>query len=306
MRKLFTRHENLRRAIEDLGNYCELEPGNVSFERFENELRHSRLIVAADITENGLTLQMFDEEDESFAVLFTDMDEFRKSFADDEIESHSFDLWMYRTMIELGFVDGFLLNPQSEAILLRRELFLEMDDLPRHNYDGNDSFKAKELKKLRDSIDNHELESFIESPSNVGRYEELFNCVGDSTMLTLMVSDEDLEAYAEDGIINTMESGPMGSLYIDRIGGNYATAYTSEEKMANVTTSSNKYSQIVNFSMMADFVLNDDMDGIIINPGCDDVLITRNVLLEYWSLLKETCNDTRLNNAIFHMFLMEN
>ena len=55
---------------------------------------------------------------------------------------------------------------------------------------------------------------------------------------------------------------------------------------------------------MTNFILNDDMDGIIINPNSEHVLLTRDVLLEYSSLLEETCNDTRLNTAIFHMFLI--
>ena len=304
MRKLFTRHENLRRTIEDLKNFDELEPGNVSFERFENELRHSRLIVAADINDENFTLQTWDDG-EVYGVLFTDMDEFRKSFSDEESESHSFDFWMYKTMVDLGLVEGFLLNPESESLVLGKVLFDNMEDLPKHKYDNENSFKAAELKELKDKIDNQRLERFISDPSNIGKYDELFDCVGDSTMLTLMVSDDDLKEYAVDGVINTMETGPLGSLYIDRIGGKYATAYTSEDKIGLINTESNKHSQIVNFSMMTDFVLNDDMDGIIINPGYDDVLITRNVLLEYWPMLKDTCNDSRLNSAIFHMFLME-
>lgn len=67
----------------------------------------------------------------------------------------------------------------------------------------------------------------------------------------------------------------------------------------------NKYSQIVNFSRMANFILNDDMDGIIINPCCENILLTRETLMHYSGLLEKTCNDTRLNTAIMHMFLME-
>ena len=52
-------------------------------------------------------------------------------------------------------------------------------------------------------------------------------------------------------------------------------------------------------------LLNDDMDGIIINPNSEHILLTRDVLMEYYPLLEKTCNDTRLNTAIFHMFLME-
>ena len=102
-----------------------------------------------------------------------------------------------------------------------------------------------------------------------------------------------------------IETGPLGFLYTENFGGDYATVYTSEDKISNIRTPLNKYSQIVNFAQMAGFILNDDMDGIIINPHEENILLTRDVLLRYYHLLERTCNDSRLNSAIFHMFLME-
>jgi len=55
---------------------------------------------------------------------------------------------------------------------------------------------------------------------------------------------------------------------------------------------------------MVNFILNDDMDGIIINPSLDNVILTRETLLKYSGVLEKVCNDSRLNSAIFHMFEM--
>ena len=164
---------------------------------------------------------------------------------------------------------------------------------------------SAELKTLKDSINNASLESFIENPKNIGRYEELFEEISSSTMLTLMLSDDDLTEHAVDGVIRQDHTNPLGYLYVDKIGGDYATVYTSEEKMKCINTDANKYSQIVNFSQLTNFTLNDDMDGIIINPESDNILLTRDTLLAFSPLLEKTCNDSRLNSAIFHMFLME-
>ena len=135
-------------------------------------------------------------------------------------------------------------------------------------------------------------------------YEQLFEEISHSTLLTLMVSRKNLDFLADDGVIS-MKDEPLGFLYLDRMGGRYATVYTSEEKIKSVPTPLNKYSQIVNFSQLANYALHDDLDGIIINPNSDNVTITREVLLEYWSLLEDWCNDERLNTAIMHMFLIE-
>ena len=135
--------------------------------------------------------------------------------------------------------------------------------------------------------------------------ELIFDKISKSTMLTLLLSEYDLKELAEDDVISLAETGPLGYLYIDEIGGQYTTVYTSEEKISKIKTDLNKYSQLVNFSHMANFILSDDMDGIIINPNAENVLITRDILLEYCDKLEETCNDSRLNSAIFHMFPRE-
>ena len=164
---------------------------------------------------------------------------------------------------------------------------------------------SQELKQLNDSIDNTDLEKFIENPKNIGRYDELFELMSSSTMLVLRLSDDNLTDKFEDGIISMKKTGPMGYLHADRIGGNYSMAYISQSKMNNVETPLNKYCQIINFSQMTYHALLDDMDGIIINPNAENILLTRDVLLEYYSRIEELCNDSRLNSAVKYLFLIE-
>ena len=129
--------------------------------------------------------------------------------------------------------------------------------------------------------------------------------MSDSTLLTFLVSDEDLSHYAEDGVIPTRENGYLGNHYMEGLGGKYGTIYTSEDKISRVNLAKNKYSQIVNLSQMMYSVLTDDMDGIIINPGEENVILTREVLLDFSDVIEKTCNDSRLNSAINYMFEME-
>ncbi|WP_458453094.1 SseB family protein [Methanobrevibacter sp.] len=302
MRKLFTRHDNLRKTLEEIHVQGE-DVEDSTVERFVNEMKHSSLIIAADKSDDDINFRVFEHEGKDYGVLFTDMDEFRKSFSDEECESHLFDFELYKKMIELGIIEGFLINPESECFLLKKELFLEITDLPEHTYDDDNAYDAQELKRLYDNINNDSLESFIANPDNIGKYDELFAHISDSVMLTLMLSDADLTDYASNGVICMLETGPLAFLYIDEVGGQYSTLFTSVDKMSFVDTDLKKYSQIVNVSIMTNFVLNDDMDGIIINPGSDNVLLTRDILFEYSPVLEKTCNDVRLNSAIFHLFV---
>ena len=178
-------------------------------------------------------------------------------------------------------------------------------DEPKFELSTEDAYTPQELKELKDSIDNSDLEKFVENPNNIGKYEDLFDKISNSTMLTLMLSPYDLRDIAIDGVVSTLDDGPVGFLYIEELGGNYATAYTSEAKISNIRSDFNKYSQVVDFSLLTNFILNDDMDGILINPNSDNVLLTREVLLEYAPLLQRTCNDSRLSNALFNMFIIE-
>jgi len=301
VRKSFIKHENLKKSLEVLQSD---ELADDMIDRFVNELKHSNLILAADIRESEIKLALVQIEGKDYGFLFTDMDEFRKTISDDDCGSQYYDFNVYQTLVEESMLDGYIINPSSIGFVLKKELILAIDDLPDHEFSAEEVYTASELKHLKDSMDNGDLEDFIRDSANIGKYEELFEKMSDSTMLTLMLSNEDLTGYSEDGIISLQKTGPLGFLYLDEIGGEYATVYTSEEKISNVATNLNKYSQIVNFSQMTNFVLNDDMDGIIINPNSDNILLTRDVLLEYSSLLEKKCNDTRLNTAIFHMFLI--
>ena len=306
MRKPYIRHENLRKAFEKFINTDMDELTDEDGERLLNELKHSCLIIAADRIDGDMDFRVLEIGEKEYGILFSDMDEFRKTFSDDECESYSFDFEIYQKALECGLFDGFLFNPNSEGLLIEKELFLRITDLPQSVHDHDHAYKTEELVQLRKSIDNGKLEQFLADSSNIGNYEGLINCMADSVMLTLMLSRDDLRDYADDGIINMAETGPLGFLYTDEVGGQYSTLFTSEEKMKSVDTEYMKYFQIVNVSMMTNFVLNDDMDGIIINPGSDNVLLSRDVLLEYSSFIEKACNDEKLNSAIFHLFLMEN
>ena len=304
MRKEFIRHDNLRKSLESLhesGGDFDKE----CVDSFIREIKHSNLIIAADIMPGCATFMFERIEGERYGLLFTDMDEFRKSFSPDESGSHYFDFRTYRQIIRKGLLDGFIINRESEGFIFSGELVQAISELPESDFPVDDVYSPAELKSLRDSIDNRELEEFIADSSNIGRYEELFEKMSSSTLLTMMLSREDLTSLADDGVISMDETGPLGFLYIDEIGGEYATVYTSEDRMRDVETGLNRYSQIVNFSQMARFIISDDMDGIIINPNSDNVLLTRDVLLEYSGLLERTCNNPKLNTSFYHMFIME-
>ena len=297
-------HKYLRTVMAEMLEQLE-DTSDEIFKRFEAELKHSSLIIPGDVHGDSIEIATADIEDERFGLLFTDMDEFTKVFADYEVESHIHPFDVYLDMLKKSKLDGFIINIQTECFFLPACGFEENESLPLNDYPTNDSYTSHELKEIKNQINNDSLEEFIQNPNNIARYEELFEKMSQSTLLILRLAKEDLSDKAADGMISMKKTEPVGFLHSDNIGGNYATVFTSEEKMENIKTPLNKYFQIVNFSQMTYFVLSGDMDGIIINPESDNIVLTREILLEFSELLEKTCNNHKLNSSIYHMFLME-
>ena len=218
-----------------------------------------------------------------------------------QVLQNSFEL--YQNVIKTTDIEGYILNPASEKYLFTDKFILGITNLPKTNFFSDNPYSEEELKSLNDNIDNRELEDFITDSRNIGYYEGLFEKLASSTMLALMLSANDLSDYVADGIISMKSTGPLAQMYVDMIGGEYATLFTSHEKMDYVGTDYFKYSQIVNVATLVNFVLSEDMDGIIINPESDNVLIPRSELLKYCLGFEKFANDERLSNAIYYLFI---
>ena len=297
-------HKHLRTVIEDIHlNNDELTEELLL--RLINEFRYSNLLIPAKRQNDTLNFIIYDDEDGKITPLFTDRDEFRKFYRDDDIQvlENSFEL--YQNVIRTTDIDGYILNPASEKYLFTDKFILGITNLPKTNFYSSNPYSKEELKNLRDSINNESLEGFIENPSNRGYFEGLFEKLSESTVMALMLSGQDLSQFAEDGIISMQETGPLAQMYIDRIGGEYATVFTSEDKMRVVGGDSFRYSQIVNVATLVNFVLSEDMDGIVINPESDNVLIPRSELLRYSLGFEKFADDERLSTSIFYMFAIE-
>ena len=298
-------HENLRKVMAELQKDFENAPDEAYCRLFE-EFKYSNLICAGE---------MKDDEFKFFtcsfipgmnlAAVFTDMNELRKVFPDFETQAHEFPFHSYIEIMKKSKLYGMIVNVESEAFLMPTDAIENMDEILIPSFSCEDSYTSAELKNLKDSLNNEALESFIKNPQNIARYEELFDLIAESTLLTLLVSYKDLDDYEENGIIAMEKTGPLGYHYLEKAGGKYSAVFTSEAKIGDVDIKMHRYSQIVNFAHIVCHVLTDDLDGIIINPRSENIVLTRDVLLEFSSLIEMTCNDSKLNSGIMNMFTME-
>ena len=297
-------HKHLRTVIEDIHANDDKLTEDLLF-KLINEFKYSNLLIPAKKEKGTLNFIIYEDDDAKITPLFTDRDEFRKFYSDDDIQVLENTFELYQNVIKTTEIEGYILNPASEKYLFSSEFILSITNLPKTNFYSSNPYTESELKDIRNNIDNGDLEDFITVPSNVGYFEGLFEKLSSSTLLALMLSNRDLTPYAEDGIISMQSTGPLARMHVDRIGGEYATLFTSEEKMYHVRTDLYRYSQIVNLATLVNFVLSEDMDGIVVNPDSDNVLIPRSELLKYSLGFEKYANDERLSTSIFYIFPFE-
>lgn len=294
-------HKHLRTVIEDIHSNGDMLTKDLLL-KLINEFKYSNLYIPAKKENGTLNFIIYEDDDAKITPLFTDMDEFRKFYSDEDIQvlQNSFEL--YQNIIKTTDIEGYILNPASEKYLFTDEFILGITNLPKTSFFSSNPYTDIELRQMVDEADNSELEEFISNRKNIGDYEGLFEKLSRSTALALMLSPNDLSSYAKNGIISMQETGPLAQLYVDRIGGEYATIFSSKERMECVSSQYYKYVQVVNVATMVNFVLSEDMDGIIINPESDNVLIPRSELLKYSLGFEKFANDERLSASIYYMF----
>ena len=297
---MMSNHKHLRVVIEDIYANDNRLNENLAL-KLVNEFRYSNLYIAARKENDTLNFITYEYNDMKLTALFTDHDEFRKFHHEDDIQllQNSFEL--YQNILKTTDFDGYILNPASEKYLFTKEFILTITNIPKTNFYTTDAYSAGELLDIYRNVDNRYLEEYISNPKNVGDYEMLFERLANSTILTMMVSDMEFD----NDIIDLREIGPVAGMYTDKVGGIYVTIFSSTDRIRHVNTSKFKYAQLVNLAMLVNYVLVEDLDGIVLNPDSDNVLIPRSVLLRYSLGFERYANDARLCEALYYMFALD-
>lgn len=291
------RHEHLKTAIEDYY----LNDDKEILLRLINELRYSTLYIPSKRRDEKPAFDIYEKDGIRLTPLFTDLDEVNKFYGADEVEVFSSSFELYRNVLKTSDIDGYILNPASQNYLFKKEFVLAIKDIPKTTYVSTNPYSPEELKALSDAK-NRDLEDFILKGRHVGNYEALFEMLSNSTILTLMLSDNNLAPFFSNAILDMQLTGPVASMHFDTVGGKYAAIFSSKEKMGSVDVSKFKYAQVVNLSMLVNFVLTEDMDGIILNPSSDDILMPRQILLNYSLGFEKYADDERLADSMYYLF----
>ena len=136
-------------------------------------------------------------------------------------------------------------------------------------------FTSKEIRKIYDSIDNQELEKFLEDKSNIWDLDSLMEILLKSDLLTVVASINSLKGLEENGAISIHD--PDTIVYC-RTHDKCALVFSSKDKINPPHRNINFYIQLVNLPLFIDFILKKDLAGIKLN---DEIVISRDFLIEF-------------------------
>ncbi|MBO6122684.1 MAG: SseB family protein [Methanobrevibacter sp.] len=278
------------------------------FIAFLNELNVSTLLIPGIVNDEDLDFEVLSSEDDEVNViaLFTDDEEFYRFYPEDsEYGPIANEIEFYISLIKENDLDGCMFNPGSSEFFLEKDILVELpvgieDD---EEDDGGEGYPADRIYEISQGLTNDSLLELIRS-DNVS-FEQLMLELSDSLLLNLIASENDLSGIAVDNIISKDDAGDFSLCATGDDDNQFGVLFTSVDAIRQSMYDDDDdhyYYQVTLLEDFMEFILLNDMDGIIINPGVDDYLISRDYLLEAYHGLKY--NNPNFKNAAEYAFLL--
>ena len=293
----------LKSSISEISNFYKnnTKPPEDMYLNLLMELKVSELLIPVVFDGEKLSFPNIEVDDgTSLIPLFTSNDELKKY--SDEFESFPNEIAYYIKMVnDFGF-DGILIDAGSDEFCIDN-VVLNKIPLTR-KVESDNAFDGIKLRDIALSEKNEKLKRFIAKESNFNKFDKLSKILLDSVLLNVVVSEKDLSEFVHDGVIDRNEADTF-TLFTNNSGrDNYGTVYTDTDAIVSFHEDLEffYYVQVTNKYSVFHFLLSNDLDGIIINPGTDDYYVPRQVMLR---LLNDDLVNTDFAEATRYAFPIE-
>lgn len=277
------------------------------FVRLVKELGVSSLLIPGVIEDETLNFEILvsDDDEKNVLPLFCDYGEFVDYYGDEpEFDPIPNNIEFYVDLLRDNGFDGLIINPANEDLFMGSDLLFEIPF--SLNVEIKDNFEGYGPDKLLDIAQGVTNDSLVEFMRNGGdSFEALMIELTKANLLNVIVSDEDLSKYAVDGVISVRDSGDFTLCTTGDDESQFGILFTAKDAITQTIDDESGlhyYYQLAMFDDFMKFILQSDMDGIIINPGMDDYLISREYLLEAYGGLDY--GNPSFKNAIDYAFLL--
>lgn len=293
----------LKSSISEISNFYKnnTKPPEDMYLNLLMELKVCELLIPVVFDGEKLSFPNIEVDDgTSLIPLFTSNDELKKY--SDEFESFPNEIAYYIKMVnDFGF-DGILIDAGSDEFCIDN-VVLNKIPLTR-KVESDNAFDGIKLRDIALSEKNEKLKRFISKDSNFNKFDKLSKILLDSVLLNVVVSEKDLSEFSHDGVIDRNEADTF-TLFTKNSGrDHYGTVYTDTDAIVSFHEDLEffYYVQVTNKYSVFHFLLSNDLDGIIINPGTDDYYVPRQVMLR---LLNDDLVNTDFAEATRYAFPIE-
>ncbi|MBQ8017235.1 MAG: SseB family protein [Methanobrevibacter sp.] len=268
-------------------------PEDLAF-NFVEELKVSNLIIPANVHDEGINFpQVVGNNDLILLPLFTDNEEFSKKYTD-EFEPLSNELAYYVNIINDLDFDGIIINSESDEFFIDKYLLNQITPFSRNNTGKYDALK---LKEIAENVSNDLLKDIIHK----GEYEgDVLGMLGDCILLNVVSSND----VCEDGILYRHTARDFKFTTVKKGINEYGVLFTGIDEIKKSSyNQDNYYFQITNYFEVFKYILMNDLDGVIVNPGLEEFYIERHVLIRIYE--DERLENPDLANSIDYAFRIE-
>lgn len=303
-------NNNLIKSIEAIQNADQSNIDQRIVTNFLFELKVSNLLIPTMDDDEELVYETFVLEDEELILLplFTSVEEFYKYYDEDgEFEPMENEFEIYAAIVEEDEIDGIVIDPEGVSARVPKDMVEFASADFSIDFDDIRTRSKKEIKRAYNTASNRSLIRFINDEANADNLEGIMVELSNSDVFNLIVSDEPLDGYAKNGVIEAKKVGGFNLFAIDGGDAFYGAIFTDKDAMLNAIPEDDDfyyYGQLTSIGALFDFILRNDMDGVLINPGTVDYLIPRSEILSQASGVDLVVEDKSFRNCLEYAFIL--
>lgn len=274
------RNNHLHKIIEDIIDF----PGDYIDESLiidlKREVRFSTFICPA--CEAGILI-LGDDDGGGFAIpAFTSMNEYNQEFEGTKIEPIAWQFSDAKEYLEDENIEGIVVNPHIDDFLLSSDIILDaLDMIPLFTryYKKKSKFSDDELIEIFEN-ENADIDEYLAGTDF--SFEHLIHKLSKTHLFTLVSSPDDFTSK----IVKYEDVSSDGFLTINEFNGEHCLIFNSPGHIVPVkkyyeTDERRLYAFPTTLELMAKYVLELDLDGLILNYGRHSFRISREILLVY-------------------------
>ncbi len=297
----------LIKSINELVNSGnDMDPNSVT--DFIFELKVSNLLIPGVDNGDELVYETLISDDEMvYMPLFSSEEEFYKHYAkDSEYQPIDNEFDIYAGIAADENIDGIIIDVESLCFEIPMQIieFAQADFSVSH--DDVKTRSVDEIRQVYDNLSNDDLIRFIREKSHEDKFEDLMVELSNADLLNLVVSPKSLDEFAQNGIIEASDVGGFSLCTLEDGESRYGIMFTDKDALLKAIDDDglNYYAQLTKVSELFDFVLRNDMDGVIINPFTDEFTIPRLEFLSQASGIELILEDASFRNCLDYAFLL--